>query len=149
VVTKGVAEGVEVGKNSVVFEGEGVVVVVGIVLGANISDLVLVEAGETMVEAVAEVTFVGVGAVGTVLTGRCIRTLSFGAGIALQLTRPPVCSTAAHTPPISAPVEQCRTRNITREPRHCKSQINRSETVWKYCSTWRHSCLAGFCEITV
>jgi hypothetical protein len=102
------AEGVEVGKNLEVFEGEGAVVVVGDVLGANTSD-VMVEVGDTMVEVVAEVTLVGVEAVGTVLTVRCIRSLLFGAGIALQMmTRQPVCSTAARTPPVSAPVGQCR-----------------------------------------
>lgn len=92
-----------------VFEGEGAVVVVGDVLGANIYYLAMVEVGDTMVEVVAEVTLVGVGEVGTVLMGRCIRSLLFGVGIALQLmTRPPVCSTAAYTPPISEPVGQCR-----------------------------------------
>jgi hypothetical protein len=75
-------------------------VVVGDVLGANTFDVV-------MVEAVAEAAFVGV--MGTVLTGRCIRSLLLGAGIALQLMkRPPVCSTAAHIPATSAPVGQCR-----------------------------------------
>jgi hypothetical protein len=80
------------------------VVVVGDVLGENSSVLVMVVVGDTMVEVVAEVMFLGVGAGGTVLTGHCIRSLLFGAGIALQLTRRPVCSAAAHTPPASAPV---------------------------------------------
>jgi pyruvate/2-oxoglutarate/acetoin dehydrogenase E1 component len=65
---------VVVGKNSDIFEG--VVVVVGDVLEANTSDVV-------MVEAVAEATFVGV--VGTAVTGRCIRSPLLGAGIAFQL----------------------------------------------------------------
>jgi hypothetical protein len=105
-----VVEVVVVGTNSKAFQREWAVDV-GDVPGANTSaDL-------------AEATFVR--AMGTVLTERCIRSPLLGAGIASQLMqRPPVWSTAEHTPPTSAPAGHCRTpRGHTVVAKHYSTRV--------------------------